>query len=93
MKYNEFCIFLINKGYTENSVASRMAKAKTAEKILEQSYGEIVTNDDKMFSALNELQKHENPKHNPMQNTLRSYYEFVNHKVFPKKNDYALYYK
>lgn len=22
MKYNEFCIFLINKGYTENSDAS-----------------------------------------------------------------------
>lgn len=93
MKENEFQNFLINKRYTEKSVISRMAKAQKAERILGKSYDEIVIDDDKMFSALNELQKHEDTKHNQMQNTLRSYYEFVNHKVFPKKNDYALYYK
>ena len=74
--------------YTEKSVASRMTKAKKAENILESSFDLIVADDKKMYDALIELQKHEDPAHNLMQNALRKYYIFKNGKEFPQKKEY-----
>ena len=88
MKENEFREFLINKGYTKKSIDSRILKAKKAEEILGESYDNIVIDDDVMFWSLNDLQLYDNPKHGLMQNTLRSYYEFINHEIFPSRKIY-----
>lgn len=88
MRENEFELFLIGKGYTKKSVQSRMAKARKAEKILGKKLDEIVKDDDLMYSSLNELQQYEDPAHNPMQNSVRRYYEFINKKEFPQLKDY-----
>mgnify|MGYP001024231065 FL=1 len=48
----------------------------------------IVADDDKMYDSLVELQKHEDPKHNPMQNAVRKYYIFKNGKEFPQLRYY-----
>lgn len=42
----------------------------------------------KTLAALETLQKHENPTHNPMQNAVRKYYKFRNGKDFPRKKDF-----
>ena len=76
------------KKYTEKAIVSRIAKAKKAQELLNNTLDNIVSNDSKMFDALNILQKNENPAHNPMQNALRKYYEFKNGKEFPKKSKY-----
>ena len=70
------------------AVKSRLSKARKAEEILKTSLDEVVSNDDRMYEALEELQQHENPKSNPMQNVVRKYYKFKNDRVFPRKKDY-----
>lgn len=88
MRENDFEVFLASKGYTEKSVKSRMVKARKAEQLLKTELDNIVCDDKKMFDALNELQKYEDPAHNPMQNSLRRYYEFINKKEFPQLRDF-----
>ncbi len=73
---------------TENGINFRISKGKRAEEILGMTLDEVVASDDKMFSALEELQNHEDPAHNPMQNALRKYYIFRNGKEFPRKKNY-----
>ena len=84
MREKGFEIFLESKGYTDKSVKSRMAKARKAEQILKTDLDNIVCDDNKMFDSLNVLQKYEDPAHNPMQNSLRRYYEFINKREFPQ---------
>lgn len=73
---------------TENGINFRISKGKRAEEILGMTLDEVVASDDKMFSALEELQNHEDPAHNPMQNAVRKYYIFRNGKEFPRKKDF-----
>lgn len=85
----DFREFLEGTGrFTTKSVASRVAKANAAERILGCSLDIIVSNDDKMYDALIALQPHENPKHNPMQNAVRKYYIFKNGREFPQLRYY-----
>jgi len=62
-----------------------MREAAKAEKILGKSLDAVVIDDDTMYESLLELQQHEDPAHNPMQNTVRKYYKFINDKEFLKK--------
>lgn len=70
------------------AVKSRMSRARKAEGLLKTSLDVVVGDDDRMYEALEELQKYENPKSNPMQNTVRKYYKFKNDRAFPRKKDY-----
>lgn len=73
---------------TENGVAFRMSKARKAMEYLGTDLDEVVSDDDAMYDALVELQKYEDPKHNPMQNALRKYYIFRNGREFPQLRYY-----
>lgn len=70
------------------AVKARMSKARKAEEILKTSLDVVVSDDDHMYEALEELQQYENPKSNPMQNTVRKYYKFKNEREFPRKKNY-----
>lgn len=85
-KYEDF---LRVNGNSEKAIKSRIAKALKVEEILGVSLDIIVTDKNKMFNALKELKGHEDPKHAPLSNSLRKYYEAVNRMSFPKMNDYV----
>ena len=86
---NQFREFLEQAGkFTQNAINSRVAKANAAERILGCSLDSVVSDDDKMYDSLVELQKHEDPKHNPIQNAVRKYYIFKNGKEFPQLRYY-----
>ena len=72
----------------QSAVAYRMSKARKAEEILKMSLDIVVSDDDIMYESLLELQSHENPAHNPMQNAVRKYYIFINGKAFPQMRHY-----
>ena len=73
---------------SSKAVTSRMSKARRAEEILIESLDDVVSSDDKMYDSLIKLQAHENPKHNPMQNSVRKYYTFKNGWEFPQLRFY-----
>ena len=57
---NQFREFLEQAGkFTQNAINSRVAKANAAERILGCSLDSVVSDDDKMYDSLVELQKHE----------------------------------
>ncbi|MCQ2513982.1 MAG: hypothetical protein MJ089_02660 [Ruminococcus sp.] len=70
------------------AVTSRMYRARKAEEILGISLDEVVADDDRMYDSLMGLKPHENPAHTPMQNAVRKYYKFKNHKEFPQLRYY-----
>jgi len=86
MKETEFRDFLQNDKSIKSAKAieSRIAKLKDAENILCLDAEEIVQSDDLMFESLNKLKLHEDTAHGVRQNALRKYYNFRNHKDFPK---------
>ena len=90
MMEQAFEIYLTNDPAitSPKAVKSRMSKARKAEGILKTSLDVVVSDDDRMYEALEDLQQHENPKNNPMQNVVRKYYKFKNDREFPRKKDY-----
>ena len=90
MKADLFKIYLTKDPAitSRGAVEKRMSEAAKAEEILGKSLDAVVRDDDLMYESLIELQKHENPAHNPMQNAVRKYYKFVNEKEFPQKRHY-----
>ena len=90
MMEQPFVIYLTNDPAitSPNAIKFRMSKARKAEGILKTSLDVVVSDDDRMYEALEELQQHENPKSNPMQNVVRKYYKFKNDRAFPRKRDY-----
>ena len=90
MMEDAFEIFLTNDPAitSPKAVKYRMSKARKAEEILRTSLDVVVNDDDRMYEALEELQRHENPKNNPMQNAVRKYYKFKNQREFPRRRDY-----
>lgn len=73
---------------SDGGINTRISKAKKAEEILSNDLDRVVKSDEVMLAALETLQKHENPTHNPMQNAVRKYYKFRNGKDFPRKKDF-----
>ena len=89
MREEQFRDYLINLNLGEKGVATRMTKGRKAEDILGKSLDAVVADDQAMYDALVQLQAHENPKSNPMQNVVRHYYRFCNGgRTFPSKKDY-----
>jgi len=89
-KEKQFEVFLSDEPTINSSkaVASRMAKARKAETILEKTLDAVVSNDDVMYDSLMALKSHEDPAHTPMQNAVRKYYKFINGKEFPQLRYY-----
>lgn len=81
--------YLRNNGIAKKGINTRISKALKAEEILGVSLDIIVINKDRMYNALKQLKVHEDPKHAPLSNSLRKYYEAVNGMSFPKLNDYV----
>lgn len=73
---------------TNNGINFRISKGRKAEEILGIDLDDVVSSDSAMLSALEKLQIHEDPTHNPMQNAVRKYYIFRNGKEFPRKKDF-----
>ena len=90
MRERDFEIFLRHEPSitSEKAVASRIIKAKKAEKILGKDLDTVVSNDDTMYESLIELQPHEDPAHTPMQNAVRKYYKFTHKIEFPRLKNY-----
>lgn len=87
---SDFMTFLFNdpKIESDKAVASRMARAKKAERVLGMDLDSVVVSDDRMYDALVKLHQNEYPTHGPMQNALRKYYIFKNGKEFPRLKIY-----
>ena len=90
MNEQGFGVYLKNDPAITSSgaVAKRMREAAKAEGILGKTLDVVVNDDDVMYESLLELQKHEDPAHNPMQNAVRKYYKFKNEREFPRMRDY-----
>lgn len=90
MKEQEFRNYLENDKAIKSDkvIASRIAKGKKAEDLLQMDFDDIVVDDDRMFNALKQLQTHEPCGHGSMQNALRKYYELIRGKKFPRKKNY-----
>ena len=91
MKEKEFEAYLKNDKNIKSkdkAVATRMAKARDAEKILGYSLDIAVSTDENMYLALVKLREYDKPNHSPRQNALRKYYCFINGKEFPRIRDY-----
>lgn len=70
------------------SVKSRISRANVAEDILGVSLDYIVTDDDRMFEALNRINTDSREKNGNIQNAVRWYYKYVNGKAFPNLVSY-----
>lgn len=88
MLEEKFECFLQQLGRTDKAIASHLSRGRRAEKILGKSFDYIVSDDKETYEALCLLQNFENPSHNPMQNSLRLYYQMKNGKEFPRKRDF-----
>ena len=73
---------------SELGIKTRLRQANEAEAILKKPLDVVVADDDTMYEALLELQKHETSIRGQMQNALRKYYIFCNGKEFPRKKRY-----
>ena len=73
---------------SKKAIASRIAKAKAAETILNMELDQVVSDDDLMYDSLVKLSYNEDPAHTPMQNAVRKYYKFINGKEFPRMKNY-----
>lgn len=80
--------FLYNQGITVAGIETRISRAYAGEKILGYTFEEAISSDEKMYKSLIKLKPYENPKKNPMQNSLRKYYLFKYGKEFPRLSDY-----
>lgn len=74
---------------SRNAIQYRIVKGRKAEDILGTSLDVIVSDDDRMYTALVELAKHESSNHNQLQHAVRKYYKFVNNKEFPRMRTYT----
>ena len=90
MREHDFEIFLSHEPTitSHKAVASRMAKARKAEDILDKPLDVVVSDDDTMYESLIKLQAHEDPAHTPMQNAVRKYYKFTHDREFPRLKNY-----
>ena len=86
----EFAEFLRQEASinSEKAVASRLARARKAEKILGRGLDSIVQEDDLMYDSLLILRQNEDPAHAPMQNALRKYYKMCRGREFPQLRYY-----
>ena len=78
------------KGITDKAVESRVARARKAERILRRDLDEVVSTDERMYSALVELRTNPSEHNGAMQNAVRWYYKAKNGKDFPRIADYEL---
>lgn len=90
MREGQFKDYLLSLNLGEKGIVTRMTKGRKAENILGKSLDNVVADDRTMYDALVQLQAHENPRNNPMQNVVRHYYKFCNGRDFPSKKEYEL---
>lgn len=88
MNEKDFRKFLYDSGITVAGIETRISKAYKGQEILGYTFEEATSNDDKMYASLIKLKPYENPKKNPIQNSLRKYYLFKNGVEFPRLLDY-----
>lgn len=74
---------------TDKAIASRLAKARRAERILCEDLDRVVGNDDRMYEALVTLRECGEERNGALQNSLRWYYRSVHGNDFPKLSDYS----
>lgn len=81
---------LENKGesLTDKAINSRVSRARRAERILQEDLDCIVSNDDRMYSALIALKNSSEEHNGNIQNALRWYYRAIRGTEFPKLNEY-----
>ena len=79
---------LIVEKLSINGVETRISRANKGEELLGYSFDHAVSSDDLMYDSLMRLKPLEDPRHNPIQNALRKYYQFEHGKPFPQLRHY-----
>ena len=93
MNEKGFREYLFNIGITPAGIETRISRAYKGEEILGYSFEEAISTDKKMYESLIKLKPYENPKKNPIQNSLRKYYIYIKGKEFPRLSEYEKYLK
>ncbi|MFJ8236345.1 hypothetical protein ACIQ34_11425 [Ureibacillus sp. NPDC094379] len=75
----------------EKAVRSRVAKALKVERDLNINLDSIVCDDRKTYELLISIPQKMNEQNGVYQNAVRKYYEFKNHKKFPRLSDFKRY--
>ena len=70
------------------AINSRMSRANTAEEIIGSSLDYVVSDDDRMYSALVKISADPRERSGNIQNAVRWYYRFSNGKEFPRMSSY-----
>lgn len=78
-----------SESLTEKAIASRVSRARRAERILREDLDRIVSDDDRMYSALMALKDSPEERNGSMQNALRWYYRAIRGVEFPKLYEYS----
>lgn len=73
---------------TDKAIATRLSRARRAERALCRNLDEIVSDDDLTYAALLALKASPSERGGNMQNALRWYYRAVNGRDFPRLGDY-----
>ncbi|SOC41462.1 hypothetical protein [Ureibacillus acetophenoni] len=91
VSFKEFLENSSNISSKEKAVRSRISKALKVERDLNVNLDSIVCDDNKTYELLTLIPKRMNEQNGVYQNAVRKYYEFRNHKKFPKLNDFKRY--
>lgn len=73
---------------TDKAIATRLTRARRAERVLREDLDVVVSDDDRTFAALLALKAGPVERGGNMQNALRWYYRAVNGRDFPRLGDY-----
>jgi membrane-bound lytic murein transglycosylase MltF len=90
MREEQFYNFLITDENIKSkvkAVSSRMSRARNVEKSLNINLDVVVKDDDTMYNTLLTL-KEDFKDNGKLQNAVRKYYVFINHKEFPSMVKY-----
>ena len=72
----------------DKAVRSRVSKALKVERDLKVELDEVVKDERKTYEILLQIQTKMNEQNGVYQNAVRKYYEFKNHKKFPRLNSF-----
>lgn len=79
---------LIVEKLSIHGTESRITRAHKGADLLGYSFDHAVSSDDLMYDSLMRLKPLEDPRHTPIQNALRKYYQFKHRKSFPQLRHY-----
>ena len=87
-EFKEYLESAVEINSKNKAVRSRISRANMAEEILGQSLDYVVSDDNRMYDALKQINADSRERGGNIQNAVRWYYKFANGKEFPRLNSY-----